>query len=106
MNIFTFVKIENSLAINKAIYFCQKLKNWNFLILKILSFLPTLENGMETFEADSIFEELVKIGRGYCPLDFFLEASFDTEKVEHFRKIGKKTDFFDKSYFCFMKTQV
>ena len=61
---------------------------------------------METFEADCVFEELVKIERGDRAFNFFLEASFDTEKVEKFRKIDKKTDFFDKRYFCFMKTQV
>ena len=73
---------------------------------KFLSFWTTLENGMENFEADCVFEELVKIERGVCPFDFFLEASFDTEKVENFWKIGQKTDFFDKRYFCFMRTQV
>ena len=84
MNISTFVKIEDSLAINKANYFCQKLKNWDFWILKILNIWTTLENGMETFEADCVFEELVKIKRGVPPLDFFLEASFDKEKVGNF----------------------
>ena len=52
VNISTFVKIEDSLAINKANYFCEKLKNWDFLILKILKFWATLENGMETFKSD------------------------------------------------------
>ena len=61
MNISTFVQIDNSLAINKASYFCQKLKNRDLWILKILNILTTLTNGMETFEADCVFEELVKI---------------------------------------------
>ena len=71
MNISIFVKIEDSLDINKANYFCQKMKNWDFWILKILSFWPTLENGMETFEADCVFEELVKIKGGAVPSNFF-----------------------------------
>ena len=94
------------MAINKANYFGKKWENRNFWILKILKFWTTLENGMETFESDCVFEELVKIGRGSRPFDFFLEASFDTEKVENFRKIGKKTDFFDKRFSCLMRTQV
>ena len=84
MNIFTFVQIEDSLAINKANYFCQKLKNRDFWNLKISSFWTTLENGMETFESVCVFEELVKIGGTTQFLDFFLEASFDKEKVENF----------------------
>ena len=70
--------------------------------MKILSFWTILENEMETFEADCVFEELVKIERGDRSFDFFLEASFDIEKVENFWKIGQKTDFFDKFKFWFM----
>ena len=75
------------MAINKANYFCQKLENWDFWILKILNIWTTLTNGMESFEADCVFEELVKIGGGVRPFDFYLEAYFDVDKYQNFSKI-------------------
>ena len=42
---------------------------------------------METFEADCVFEELVKIGGVSHPFDFYLEASFDVDKYQNFSKI-------------------
>ena len=75
------------MAINKANYFCQKLENRDFWILKILNIWTTLTNGMETFESGCVFEELVKIGGGARPFDFYLEGSFDVDKYQNFSKI-------------------
>jgi len=44
----------------------SKIENWDFWILKILSFWTTLENGMEIFVADYVFEEFIKIKENPC----------------------------------------
>ena len=91
--------MDGSLVVNKTNYFFINWKIHDFWVLKIWNFWTTLRMWMKSFEANAVFQQLVKIGRGHHPFDFYLEASFDADKYQNFPKIDKKVNFFDKIKF-------
>ena len=93
VNISGFVQMEDSLVVNKTNYFFINWKIHDFWVLKISNIWTTLRMWMKTFEANAVFQQLVKIGGQMHSSDFYLEASFDADKYQNFPKIDQKVDF-------------